>query len=84
MTDQTETLAPGMNVRVTQQMRHGAAVNTTSVAGTVVSFTQARTGSWYAHTRDNKLWLDRLTLRTEDGETIVVNLDQYSHIEVID
>lgn len=83
-TPTAETFAPGMRVRITQQMPRGTAVWTTEVTGTIVSFEQRKTGSWYAHARDDKLWLDRLTLRTDDGEIIIVNLDRYTRVDVIE
>jgi hypothetical protein len=56
---------------------------TITVEGTVVKFGQGKTGSWFAHSRDKKLWLDRLEIRRDDGEQIVLNLDQYSNVEVV-
>jgi len=56
---------------------------TNTVEGTVLRAGQAKTGSWFAHARDDRLWLDRLELRLDDGEEVVVNLDQYSRIETI-
>ncbi len=84
MTDTRETFAPGMTVRITQQMPRGDHVWTAEVTGTVVKFEQARTGSWYAHSRDDRLWLDRLTLRNDDGEIIILSLDRYSRVDVLD
>jgi hypothetical protein len=80
------TYTPGMRVRVTQQVpklgNAGQTISTT-IEGTVVSLAQAKTGSWYAHSKDHKLWLDRLQLRKDDGEIVFVNLDQYSSVEVV-
>jgi hypothetical protein len=55
----------------------------TTVEGTVVTFQQQKTGSWYAHSRDHKLWMDRLELRKDDGEVVLLNLDHYSHVDVL-
>ncbi len=78
---------PGQRVRVTQQVprleRPGGGTMNTAVEGTVVTFEQQKTGSWYAHSQDHKLWLDRLVLRKDDGEIVYVNLDHYSSIEVL-
>src|SRR5437868_2618052 len=78
---------PGQRVRVTQQIprleRPGGGSMQTSVEGTVVSFQQQKTGSWYAHSRDHKLWMDRLELRKADGEVVLLNLDHYSHVDVL-
>lgn len=81
------TYTPGLRVRVTQQVprleRPGGGTMTTTFEGTIVNFEQAKTGSWYAHSRDGKLWLDRLTIKKADGEMVVCNLDQYSSVEVL-
>lgn len=74
-------LSPGTRVRVTQQVPQVADVWTTTVEGTVLRFRQAKTGSWFAHAADDKLWLDRLELRLDDGELVTLNLDRYSVIE---
>lgn len=73
-------------MRVTQQVpKLGNAGETIAsvVEGVVVAFEQAKTGSWYAHSKDKKLWLDRLQLRKSDGEIVFVNLDQFSGVEVL-
>ncbi|MFO0830290.1 MAG: hypothetical protein U0637_00470 [Phycisphaerales bacterium] len=80
------TYTPGQRVRVTQQVpRLGNAGETisTSVEGTIVACAQSKTGSWYAHSKDHKLWLERLQLRKADGEIVFVNLDQFSSVEVL-
>ena len=77
-------LKPGAIVRVTQQIAARDHAWTTDVRGTVVEFSQRQTGSWYAHSKNDRLWLDRLTLKKADGELITLNLDEYSHVEVTD
>ena len=77
-------LMPGSVVRVTQQIAARDHTWTTDVSGTVVEFSQRQTGSWYAHSKNDRLWLDRLTLAKADGELITLNLDEYSHVEVLD
>lgn len=81
MTDSSPPFKPGDRVTVTQQIPHQNRAWTTRVTGTVVRFEQRKTGSWYAHAKDDKLWLDRLILRKDDGEIVVCNLDNYSRIE---
>lgn len=75
---------PGMRVRVTQQIARGSQPLANTVEGTVVRFGQGKTGSWFAHAKDDRLWLDRLELRMDDGELVTLNLDQYSRVEVVD
>jgi hypothetical protein len=77
---------PGTRVKVTQQVprqEFGGGPIVATVEGTVVSFQQQKTGSWYAHSRDHKLWMDRLELRKDDGEIVYLNLDQYSAVDVV-
>ena len=49
--------------------------------GTLTRYQQSKTGSWYAHAKDDRLWLDRLELRRDDGELVILNLDRYTVIE---
>ena len=77
-----QKLVPGAKVVVTQQIPHRDRVWTQQVRGTVVAYGQKPTGSWFAHARDDKLWLDRLTLRKDDGEISILNLDEYTNIRI--
>jgi hypothetical protein len=74
---------PGQRVVVTQQIPKRESVWTTQVAGAVVRYEQRKTGSWFARSKDDKLWLDRLVLRKDDGEIVVCVLDAYTHIEAV-
>ena len=76
-------LTPGATVRVTQQIAARDHTWTSDVRGTVVDFTQKQTGSWYAHSKNDKLWLDRLTIRKDDGELMTLILDDYSRVEIL-
>jgi hypothetical protein len=75
-------LVAGARVKVTQQIAARDYTWTTEVRGIVIEYAQMETGSWYAHSRDDKLWLDRLILKKEDGEITTLNLDEYSHVVV--
>lgn len=74
----------GTRVRVTQQVVTGRATTTTSVEGEVVRAGRQKTGSWFAHARDKKVWVDRVVIRRDDGELVTLNLDQYSRVEVLE
>ena len=50
---------PGMRVRVTQQIPFGRHASSTTIEGEIIRFGQQKTGSWYAHARDDRLWLDK-------------------------
>ncbi len=82
-TDIRKLLVPGVRVRITQQIAARHYSLGTKIEGTVVSYEQKTTGSWFAHSRDDKLWLDRITIRKSDGEISILNLDDYTDIEII-
>jgi hypothetical protein len=87
MPNSSTMYSPGQRVRVTQQVPRrgdGGGPMSIQVEGTVVKFEQQKTGSWYAHGKDDKLWLDRLEIRRDDGEQVVMNLDRYSRVEVVE
>jgi hypothetical protein len=73
----------GIRVRVTQQTPLRDRTWSEVVEGCVVRCRQAKTGSWFAHAKDDQLWLDRMELRLDDGELAVLNLDQYSVVEIV-
>jgi hypothetical protein len=75
-------LIPGARVKVTQQIAARDRTWTTEIRGTIVDYAQKETGSWFAHSRDDKLWLDRLVLKKADGEITTLILDDYSRVEV--
>ena len=77
-----QKLVPGARVKITQQIAARNYAWTADVRGTVVGFEQKQTGSWYAHSKNDKLWLDRLLLRKEDGELTTLILDDYSRVEI--
>lgn len=72
---------PGQRVRVTQQVPRLSGSNQITVEGTVVAYHHAKTGSWFAHSKDRKLWLERLELRLDNGELAMLNLDQFTRVE---
>jgi hypothetical protein len=76
-------LRPGVRVKVTQQIAARDYALTSEVRGTILDYEQKPTGSWFAHSKGDKLWLDRLRLRKDDGELTTLNLDEYSRIEIL-
>lgn len=83
MNEAAQQYTIGSRVRVTQTLSHGEDLSAFVVEGEILRMGQQKTGSWFAHARDKKLWLDRLELRKDDGEIVVMNLDQRSTVEVI-
>lgn len=80
--DNRKQIAPGAHVKVTQQIAARDYAWPAEVRGQVISFQQKPTGSWFAHAKNDKLWLDRLVLRKADGEITTLNLDKYTHVEI--
>lgn len=79
-----DMLKPGTRVRITKQVSRLGKVPTTAVEGVIVGYDQRKTGSWFAHSKDDKLWLDRLEVRKDDGEIYVCNVEAHTHIAVLD
>src|SRR3954453_15979070 len=80
--DIRKQLVPGARVKVTQQIAARDYTWTTTVRGTIVDYAQKETGSWFPHAKGEKLWLEPLTPRKDDGEITTLNLDDYTHIEL--
>jgi hypothetical protein len=77
-----QRLVPGAQVKVVQQIAARDYSWASEIRGTVVEYQQQQTGSWFAHSKDDKLWLDRLTLRKPDGEITTLNLDEFSVVQI--
>jgi len=73
----------GSLVRITKQLMLGDGPSSFVIEGEVLRMGQQKTGSWYAHSKDKKLWLDRVEIKKADGEIVVVNLDDQSQIEIV-
>src|SRR3982750_4421278 len=80
--DIRKALGPGVRVKVVQQIAARNYTWTSDVLGTVVAYEQKQTGSWFAHSKDDKLWLDRLLIRKDDGELTTLNLDDNSYVQI--
>lgn len=83
MNEHAVELRAGQRVRVIGQIARPSGSLVSSVEGVVVRVGQQKTGSWFAHSRDKKLWVDRVELRKDDGEIVVRNLDAMSRVEVL-
>ncbi len=78
-----ETIQPGQRIRVLQRISRREGHWTHEVTGTVVAVRPEKTGSWFAHGKDVKLWLNRVRLRKDDGELTTVVVDQHARFEVL-
>ena len=74
---------PGTMVRVTQQIPRHLDVCTITVTGKVMRQERQNSGSWFARNQRGKVWLDRLLIRKADGEITILNLDEYTAVEVL-
>lgn len=79
----TELFPPGTPVVVTQTVttldsRREPAH--TQVVGVVEEWENLPTGSWYAHRKNDRLWLRRLKLRKVDGELTLLVVDPLTAI----
>ena len=77
------SLRPSQRVRVTQKIRARDAVWSASVEGRVISCEPQPTGSWFAHGKDDRLWLERLRIEKADGELVDLILDEGSEVEIL-
>lgn len=77
-------IEPGMRIRVTHEIPMGQTAIRSVAVGTVMRVGQQKTGSWFAHSADKKLWLDRVELRKDDGEIAILNLDAMTLVEHLD
>jgi hypothetical protein len=75
---------PGQRVRITHTIDRREQDWHTEVTGVVEKVELQQTGSWYAHSKNDKLWLQRIRLRKDDGEISVINVDGRTRIELLD
>ncbi len=73
----------GTMVRVEQRIVQRDQTWQTTVEGEVISHEMEPTGAWYAHGKNDKLWLARLRLKKPDGEITALNLDSHSRITIL-
>ena len=78
-----DKLEAGQRIRARQTMVRREGDWRGDVSGVIVEVTNASTGSWYAHGRDNKYWLRRVTIKKDDGELTTLTLDQNTEIELL-
>ena len=80
----TEDFPPGTPVRVRQvTARRGGPIEVETV-GVVNQWEVLPTGSWYAHGKNDKLWLVRLKLRKLDGEISLLVIDDGTSISKLE
>lgn len=76
-------LKPGQRVRVRQTIRTREGDWQTELEGEVVVCEPRPTGSWFAHGKNDRLWLARLILCKSDGEQVELSLSPDSELTVL-
>lgn len=71
---------PGTPVCVKETVDRRGQSYEAQVVGVVEAWEELPTGSWYAHGKDNRLWLKRLKLRKVDGEVTLLVIDDRTEI----
>ena len=74
----------GSRVRIEQTIELRDRSYQTAVEGQVLQHHREATGSWHAHGKNDKLWLDVINLRKDDGEISKLVLDRNSRVILLD
>ena len=74
----------GTPVCVKQTIEHRDKPVQIEVVGIVQGWEDMPTGSWFAHGKDDRLWLRRLRLRKHDGEETLLIIDDSTVIARIE
>jgi hypothetical protein len=77
---QLAELKPGQRIRIRQLIDRREGAWRADVEGEVLEILEEPTGSWFAHAKDDRLWLRRIRLRKPNGEITTITLDQYSQL----
>ena len=77
-------LKPGQRVRIIQEIVRREGNWQRELVGKVVWAKSEPTGSWFAHGKNDKLWLRRLRVEKENGELTTIVVDQHTRLEVLD
>jgi hypothetical protein len=78
-----DQIKPGQRLRIEHTIERREQDWKLAVEGVVVRIDFQKTGSWYAHSKDNRFWLFRVKLRKDDGELTLLNVDELSRIELL-
>ncbi len=78
-----ETLKPGDHVKITQRIKVGLKIWTTTVTGTVERTERRREGLAVQRSFDDQAFADLIILKKDGpvGEETTVAMDEYTHVE---
>lgn len=80
---QPTAIQVNQRVRVTQTIHTRSGPWNSAVEGTVLNVSSQPTGSWFAHGKNDRLWLNRLRLQKDDGEVIELILSDESVVSPV-
>lgn len=80
----TPQITPSRRIRVTQTIEGREQSWQSQIEGTVVEAKSRPTGSWYAHGKNDKLWLNRIRLKRDDGELVDLVINGKTKVEFLD
>jgi hypothetical protein len=80
---ETSQLKPSRTVRVVQAVTMREGSWKTRIEGRVLSCMSEPTGSWYAHGKGDRLWLQRLRIQKVDGEIVDLILAENSIVTIL-
>ena len=80
---QLTELKPGQRIRIRQKIDRREGEWRAEVEGEVLEILEEPTGSWFAHAKDDRLWLRRIRLRKPNGEITTITLDQHSEVDAL-
>jgi hypothetical protein len=76
-------LKPGQRVRIIQEIDRREGNWQREFVGRVIWARPEPTGSWFAHGKNDKLWLRRLRLEKENGELTTIVVDRHTRLGVL-
>lgn len=76
-------VSPGTRVRIEQTIEYRDRTVQTTTEGIVLHHHREATGSWYAHGKNDKLWLDTIRLQKDDGEMTNIILDRNARVIIL-
>ena len=78
-----DAIRPGQRVRVHKRIERREGDWELTVEGVVERYGPDWTGSWFAHGKNDKLWLNRILLRKDDGELSDLVVDRFTRVELL-
>ena len=78
-----QPIQPGQRVRIHQRIERREGDWEKAIEGVVVEVASQKTGSWYATGLEDKLWLNRIRIRKDDGELTLLVVEPATRVEIL-